>query len=309
MPLGGFLALERSGLYIMRWDTFYKSFLVISLFFLASCSNLKARELPITTSTPQLPLNQAETILPSPDGKWVAYIFGLFGNKDYKLSVVNFEDTIVWNINQKNFGGESWLIPYRWSQDSRYLYFNIYAAIDGYVPFYQGMGLQRLDVQNGQVSEILPSGYPETLETRTIYNWDLAQFSLSPEDNKLAYINRMENGVQLVIRELNTNKENSIFFDKYTDAGKILWSPNQDYLVFAASNGTNWSNTLGYIDLIELDTLTTKSILRDTNQVLVPLAWLSHRKILVREYGGSYFHLDIISKELSPVPPSFRFPN
>lgn len=293
----------------MRWDTFYKSFLVISLFFLASCSNIETKELPRTISTPQLPLNQAETILPSPDGKWVAYIFGLFGNKDYKLSVVNFEDTIVWNINQTNFGTESWFIPYRWSQDSRYLYFNIYAAIDGYVPFYQGMGLQRLDVQNGQVSEILPSGYPETLETRTIYNWDLAQFSLSPEDDKLAYINRMENGVQLVIRDMKTNKENSIFFDKYTHAGRILWSPKQDYLVLSASNGTNSSNTLNFFELIELDSMKTTTILRDINQALIPLTWINHHTILVEEYGGPFYYLDLISKELSPTPPSFRFSN
>ncbi len=293
----------------MRRDFFYKSFLSILIGLLISCSNIETEKLPKTTSTPQLPLNQAETILPSPDGKWIAYFFGLFGNTDYKLSVVNFEDTIVWNINQKNFGGESWFIPYRWSQDSRYLYFNIYAAIDGYVPFYQGMGLQRLDVQNGQVSEILPSGNPETLETRTIYNWDLAHFSLSPEDDKLAYINRMENGVQLVIRDIKTKKENSIFFEKYTHAGRILWSPKQDYLVLSASNGTNSSNTLRFFELIELDSLTTTNILRDINQALIPITWLNHHTILVEEYGGHYYYLDIISKELSPTPPSFRFPN
>lgn len=293
----------------MRWDTFHRSFLVISLFFLVSCSNIKIRELPRTTSTPQLPLSQAETILPSPDGKWVAYIFGLFGNKDYKLSVVNFEDTIIWNINQINFGTESWFIPYRWSRDSRYLYFNIYAAIDGYVPFYQGMGLQRLDVQNGQISEILPS-YFETLDSgRTIYNWDLAQFSLSPEDDKLAYINRMEDGVQLVIRDLNTNKEKSIFFDEYTDAGDILWSPKQDYLVLAASNGTDWSNTISFIELVELDSLTTKNILRNMKPVIIPLMWLNNHMIFVKEFGGRYFHLDIMSEELIPAPQSPRFPD
>jgi len=288
-----------------------QSFLIISCLLLSSCANLENENFSQPKPTPQLPLNQAETILPSPDGKWTAYFFGLFGRTDYKLSVANFEDTIVWNINQKNSGGESWLVPYRWSQDSRYLYFNIYASIAGYVPFYQGMGLQRLDVQNGQVSEILPSGYFATLDSGgTTYNWDLAEFSLSPMDDKLAYINTMEDEVQLVIRDMKTNKENSIFFDNYKIAGRILWSPKQDYLVFGASNENYWSsNSLSFIELVELNSLTTKSILINTKQVTIPLMWLNNHTVFVKEYGGSYFHLDMMSEKLSPAPQSPLFPD
>jgi len=294
----------------MRQGFCYKSFLLILIGLLVSCSNIETGEFSKTTSTPQLPLNQAETILLSPDGKWGAYFFGLFGSIDCKLSVANFEDTIVWNINQENFGSEAWFVPYRWSQDSRYLYFNIYVSFDGYLPFYQGVGLQKLDVQNGQVSEILPSGYFETLNSgRTIHNWDLVQFSLSPKDDKLAYINRMENGVQLVIRDMKTNREDSIFFDKYTDAGRILWSPSQDYLVLATSNGTDWSNTLSYIELVELDSLTSKSILKNMNPVIIPLMWLNEHTIFVKEFGGKYFHLNLMSEKLSPAPPSPNFPD
>lgn len=273
-----------------------------------SCSNLEAGNLTQPKSTPQLPLAQATTILPSPDGKWVAYFFGL-DQIDYKLSIANFEDTIVWNINQKNYGGESWLVPYRWSEDSRYLYFNIYASIsfseDQSIPFYQGMGLQRLDVQNGQVSEILPSGYFVTLDSGgTIFNWYLVKFSLSPEEDKLAYMNILENGVQLVIRNMKTDKEEEIFFDNYENAGRILWSPKQDYLVFGASK-----NAVGFIELVKLDSLTTKRIHRNTNQVIIPLMWLNQHTIFVKEFGGSYFYLDIMSEELSPAPQSPQFPD
>lgn len=296
----------------MRWDLCCKSFLSILFWFLVSCSNTGTGSLPKTTSTPQLPLNQAETILPSPDGSWTAYFFGLFQNKDYRLSVANFDDSIVWNIHQKNFGGESWFIPYRWSQNSRYLYFNIQVSFSGYVPFYQGAGLQRLDVITGEISEILPNGYLVTSDTVSIYNWDFEAFSLSPNDDKLAYTNDADKsvqGVQLVIRDMKTNKEMNMLFDKYTDVGSILWSPKQDYLILAATNGTNWSNTIGFIELIELDSLTTKSILRNINQVINPLVWVNNHTVLVREYGGNYFYLDIMSEKLSPVPSSLRFPN
>src|SRR5688572_3752338 len=103
-------------------------FLIIFCFLLLSCANLETRNLPQPKSTPQLPLNQAQTILSSSDGNWTAYFFSRDQTVDYKLSVANFDDTIVWNINQKNdSSSDAWFTPYRWSQNSRYLYFNIYA--------------------------------------------------------------------------------------------------------------------------------------------------------------------------------------
>ena len=120
----------------------------------------------------------------------------------------------------------------------------------------------------------------------------------------------MENGVQLVVRDMKTNKENSIFFDKYKIAGRISWSPKQDYLVFAASNENYWSsNTSGFIELVELESLTTKSILRHMDQLIIPLMWLNNHTILVKEFGGRYFHLDIMSEELIPAPQSPKFPD
>jgi Tol biopolymer transport system component len=214
----------------------HKSFLILSFWLLVSCSN---GSLPKTTSTPQLPLNQAETILSSPDGKWIAYFFD-DKHIDYRLSVANFDDTVVWNVNQTNLAAEAWFTPYRWSQDSRYLYFNIYVAIDGgFIPFYQGAGLQRLDVLNGEVSEILSSGDLITLDP-THYRWQFPAFSLSPKDDKLAYIKDFDNEAQGFIRDMKTGKERSLSFKGYSSAGSIIWSPQQDQLVLAVAKG-NWS--------------------------------------------------------------------
>jgi hypothetical protein len=283
---------------------FYKQFfLIISYFLLLSCVNLETNNLPKPKPTPQLPFNQAQTILVSPDGNWTAYFFSRDQTVDYKLTVANFDNTSIWNINQKNDAySDAWFTPYRWSQDSRYLYFNIYATIDGNVPFYQGMGLQRLDTRNGQVMEILSSGYSEVLGTVIIQRWNLAQFSLSPSDDTLAYINKSENGVELIIRDMVTNKEESIFFDKYSDAGNILWSPKQDYLLLD-------TDPIGFFELVKLDLLTTKSIPVNQNQILDPLEWLNNHTILVKEYGGYYFYLDIITTELTPVPSLLKFSN
>lgn len=280
-----------------------QSFLIISCFILLSCAKLETNNSPQSKPTPQLPLNQAQSILVSPNGNWTAYFFSRDQTVDYKLSAVNFDNTIIWNINQKNEAySDAWFTPYRWSQDSRYLYFNIYATIDGNAPFYQGMGLQRLDTRNGQVTEILPSGYSEALGTVIIQHWNLAQFSLSPSDNTLAYINKSENGVELIIRDMVTNREENIFFDKYSDAGNILWSPKQDYLLFN-------TDPIGFIELIQLDTLIAKSIPINTNYGLELLEWLDNHSILVKDYGSGYFYLDILTSELNSVPSLLRFSN
>ena len=291
----------------MRRPGYCMSFLIISFWLLLSCSNTETGSSPGTTSTPQLPLHLAEAILPSPDGSWVAYFFG-YDFENFRLSAANFDDSIIWNVNQTNFGSEASFTPYRWSQDSRYLYFNIHVAIDGYVPFYQGAGLQRLDVLNGNVSEILPSGDLITLDP-THYRWEFQAFSLSPKDDKLAYTNRMDNGVQLVIRDMKKSTESSIFFDQYIDTGSITWSPAQDYLVLAASRGTNWSNTLGFVELVEIDSLTSRTILENKDWVFDPVAWTNNHTILLKERGGHYLYLDITTEKLSPAPDLITFSN
>lgn len=274
---------------------------------MASCSNPIKASLPQQTLTP-LPLDSAETTLPSPDGKWRAYFFG-YDLTQFRLSVENIDKTIIWNINQANFGHEALFSPYRWSQDGRYLYFNIHAAIDGYVPFYDGMGLRRLDVMTGKVSEILPSGDIASYGKVTIYDWDLAVFSLAPNDEYLAYINHVDNGVQLVIRDLETGAEKSLFFDEYSGAGSILWSPQQDRLVLAFTKGTNWSSTLAAIGIIDVDNLTSKVLIQDEERILDPVEWKNSSTILVKKRGGDFFYLDITTRKLDVAPTATSFPN
>jgi hypothetical protein len=289
----------------MRQHSYHKSVLIFSFWLLSSCSNIGIGNLPQPISTLQAPLIQAETILPSPNGNWTAYFFG-HDNENFKLTVANFDDSIIWNVNQTNVGGESFT-PYRWSQDSRYLYFNVYIEIDGYVPFYQGGGLQRLDVLNGTVSEILSSGYMSD-PTYHVYRWNFVPFSLSPDDEQLAYINNFDDETQLVIRDMKTGNEKSMFFKGYSNAGSISWSPQQNQLVLAITKGTNWENTLCSIELVEIDSLTSRTLIKDKDWVFDPVIWLNSHTILMQERGGHYFYLDITTEKLSPASEIMRFP-
>ena len=244
--------------------------------------------------------------MPSPDGNWTAYFYG-YDLKNLMLSVTNFDDTVVWNVSQANVGGDAFT-PYRWSKDSRYIYFNTHVAIDGYVPFYQGAGLQRLDVLNGKVSEILSSGYMSD-PTYHIYSWNFVPFSLSPDDKQLAYIKNFDDQTQLVIRDIKTDSEKSLTFKGYSNAGSIAWSSQQNQLVLSIAKGTNWSNTLCTIELVEVDSLTPRTLVKDKDLVFDPVIWVNSHTILVQERGGHYFYLDITTKKLTPASELMTFPN
>lgn len=206
---------------------------------------------------------------------------------------------IVWEVNEGNFEGyEATFQPYRWSQDSQYLYFNTHLSIDGYVPFYDGMGLRRLDVSNGQVSEILPTG------DITNGRWNIVNFSLSPNDKLLAYIDWIDNERQLIIRDLETGLESNLLLKGYTAAGSILWSPKQDRLVLALAKGTDWENTLFTVMDVNLDTLETTAIIEDNKLGLDPVKWVSESEIKIQERGDSQnlIFVNLATKKIQVVP-------
>lgn len=251
--------------------------------------------LPASTNTP-LPLASAESTLVSPDKNWIAYFFGLY---DAQLAVTNNEKTIVWEVNEGDFEGyEAMFQPYRWSQNSQYLYFNAHLSIDGHVPFSDGMGLRRLDVSNGQVSEILPA------HDITNGRWNIVNFSLSPNDKLLAYIDLIETEPQLIIRDLETGSESKLLLKEYTVAGSILWSPNQDRLVLALAKGTDWENTIFTIMEVNIATFQTTTIIQNHKPGLDPVEWVTENEIKIQERGDSQnlMLVNLVTKNIQVVP-------
>ena len=99
----------------------------------------------------------------------------------------------------------------RWSPDERYLYYSEQVHADGCVPFTYLSGLWRLDLQSGQVDELLA-------ESRTL--------SLSPNTRFLIADEREEG---LSIRDLETGIRQSMnhYIHGYSgQLGTILWAPD-----------------------------------------------------------------------------------
>ena len=85
--------------------------------------------------------------------------------------------------------------PFHWSNDGNYLYVTNDPAPDGCALFVNGSDLQRVDLSNGEVTQIVePVGL-----------W----LSLSPDETKLAYLS-WEGDRPLVVRDLASGAENAI---------------------------------------------------------------------------------------------------
>ena len=262
-------------------------------------STATATALPMATCTP-LPIDLAEASFISPDKKWTAYFFGYYRAQ---LDVVNSDKTILWGIYEGNFeGDEAFFVPYRWSFDSKFLYFNTHVSIDGYVPFYDGMGLRRLDVSTGDILEILPSHYVSD------GSWRRAVFSLSEKEKKLAYVNNINGEALLVIREMETNNEISLALKGFSDAGSILWSPNQDQLVLGLSKGDNWEDTIFFIGTVDISSLTLSVHVQDSETGIDPIKWVNNNEILIQERGESTLLLNLKSNDLQIMPTITPFP-
>jgi hypothetical protein len=56
------------------------------------------------------------------------------------------------------------------------------------------------------------------------------------------------------------------------------------------------------IELIDVDSVTTKTLVKDQDWIFDPIMWTNNHTILLKERGGRYLYLDITTEKLSPAP-------
>jgi Tol biopolymer transport system component len=213
--------------------------------------------------------------------------------------VVGEDQTLAWET-QAYFGGrEASFSPYRWSLDGRTLYFTVNLDAQGYVPFNDGVGLQRLDLRTGEVEEILPAG--DFSRSGCCPNW--SAFSLSPDGRRLAYITTNGRKLLLVLRNTATGGESRLWLAGYSSAGSMAWSPNGDWLAFAMASGNQWEDTLFTLTRVRVNDLTQRVLLRDDPRFLDPVEWAGPNEIVVKERLGGYYLLNVLTQEIASAPP------
>lgn len=138
----------------------------------------------------------------SPNGRWLAesiqseWVYFTEGGEPYfytALTVTALDGGTTWTPvsewHAAGLGEESPSKIFRWSNDSRFVYYTSIAYPDGACVFYNNIGgcLDRLDVTDGSVAALQPPRAGGIL-------------AISPDDQLLAYLG----GDGLVVRDLAT---------------------------------------------------------------------------------------------------------
>jgi len=247
--------------------------------------------------------NQAEGFRFSPNGLWVE-VFCSSGT----IEIVRVDETkkrevspdILISSGAEYFGGVN-----HWSNDGAYAYIGFNPHTDGYwEPFHQGIVLYRLNLETGQISEVLPL-------VRS--NWRFYSFTFSPNDRRLAYIVTDKSPVILIIRDMQTGDEQSFEFDpKYNTGGGFVWSPDGQKLIFSVTQFD--TNTYEYIAtsiiLWDKDKSELTELIKDQQSRLQAIEWVDETKIILKSESldpeGSKtqnYEFDLIANKLSEISP------
>ena len=247
--------------------------------------------------------NQAQGFRFSPNGQWVE----VFCSRD-TIEIVSMDETRKWEVSSDTlinpyteyFGGVN-----HWSNDGAYAYISFDPHTDGYwEPFHHGIVLYRLDLQTGQISEVLPLGKSD---------WVFYAFAFSPNDRRLAYIVTDKSPVILNIRDLPTGDEQSFEFDlKYNTGGGFVWSPDSQKLVFSITqfDTSTYEYIATSIFLWDKDTSKVTELINDHQSRLQAIEWVEETKIILEavildpeQIKTQDYELDLTNNKLTEINP------
>lgn len=250
--------------------------------FLYSCTNQGFEK----TATPlQSASNEeAEDVIYSPDGLWVAKRF--IGHSSINLDrieIQNISGSLVWNVPFEGVileaDGEVWVeIPkqgeewkgepnpsiyiFEWSRDNQYLYFNYRLFADGYQPLMDKYDLQRINVTTGVIEKVL-SGTGRM------------DFMFSPNQEYLVYTRRQDVPRQIIIRKISDGTEQSISspeWDKDAEIGGFDWSPYNEHELRFLTFSEDWEQI--QVRFLDIKNRSTKLIIEFWREELWYDTWL-----------------------------------
>jgi hypothetical protein len=246
----------------------------------------------VTTPTRDEIISEADFVWRSPDAQWIVGAFGYY--PPIEMRVARADGSVTWEVES---GGEGWfevmLSPVHWSVDGRYLYFTLTPFVDGFVLYMDGSGLQRLDLSNGQVTEILAG------------QGELQAFSISPDSTQLAYVRNEEEAESIILRDLGTGEEQRWEVSSVlAQAGGITWSPDASALVLLVTRGFRWEEARTDLVLLNLRNHTRDVLLEDDPRIFYWIEWIDEHTLYLEDLTVTGWRLDLETGEmiLTPTP-------
>ncbi len=258
---------------------------------------------PIETIPPSLAVPSAGLVTPpvfscgaetwvmvSPDKNWRAVL--IYEQLEWESHILLYIEEIsgkqkITLLDETQSGsGISFPQLKHWSEDSRYFYFLAKPAATGCKNLYSiDTVWRRVDIQDGSQTEFqLPPG---------------TSHSLSPDDSWLAYV-ALDQPLRLVMIERETNRivELPLLADSTermnSQAGDILWSPDQKKLVIAVASDSLCGLSRPEFSVLKIDLGTNQvtALISGSSDWLRPIEWRTQDRILLRDSRGFSWWID-----------------
>ncbi len=262
-------------------------------------------------------LNDTHGLL-SPDGAWLASPCDNISG--YSLDVFDQQSQENWQVTYgsdavKKYGCTGYFFPKHWTSDNRYLYYaaNRTGSNASSAFARDGHALLRLDITDGESTEILPS---------SAAGQNFYAFTVSPDDLKLASIAQPASPLVLAIAPLPLGAQGKPFQLKLDAAlcaaGAIVWSPDSQQLLYSGWNCSSQAGSDGLYALMLVDVVkqTQRAIISAKPQAYFPFRWDASGPVV--RYSGpagdttaaGYYRLDVQTgaltrikiTDLNPVP-------
>jgi hypothetical protein len=178
----------------------------------------------------------------------------------------------------------------KYSSDGQTLYFTNVPVLDGCSPFVNGGDLWRLDLDTGEIAELLPFAG--------------LVLALSPDDSQLAYFGSYGKGMTLT--DLATGNEQPIELPSFGDAwdiGGLMWSPGGRHLILTQViplSGPCSQETETAVISVAVDTLVATPLIEPGQGDFALVEWLADDTVHLVGQDGTTWILNIVSGELSP---------
>lgn len=246
---------------------------------------------PVTETAAGDPLagfDQQSWFSSSPDRVWqvegLAALPKVSGERYYtELRVKKADGSVEWMpvAEWSCFGlGYTTPQPLRWSPDGRYLYFTNTPVADGCGLFVNASDLQRLNLVDGTVTEILPSGV----------TWSLA---VAPDGETVAY----SKDDQLYIRNLFTEDYASVRVEgpeSNAQWGNFVWSPDSQQLAFtiayAPCQPPDWRHSIVVVDT---QSMTMTTVLEKDPRRLTATTWIDTSQLMLIDQQQQQWALNV----------------
>jgi Tol biopolymer transport system component len=224
------------------------------------------------------------TFLPSPDGSrivWSDVLSEDASGTHVQLIIANVDGSGQKVLIDENRPHPTRPEPVRWSNDGKSLYYtNVPYGIGGYILFFGGQDLKKLDIASGKSTQILP---PDCM----------CALALSPDEAWVASVHRPE-GDHLDVYVTSTGGGNPVKGSlpaNYEQAGKIVWSPDSQSLLVTAALGDPDNESFTVV-LFHAADMSSKVLIQDDPHNLETALWPSAGVVWLNDKDDNAWRMD-----------------